>query len=54
LLLWVIVRWGSGWREEKVAREKDRDVGDGLNRKGDVEAVGDMLGRSEDKRVGKS
>jgi hypothetical protein len=37
-----------------VARGKDIDVGDGLKRKGDVEAVGDMLGRSEDERVGKS
>ncbi|KAE9380515.1 MFS general substrate transporter [Stipitochalara longipes BDJ] len=53
-LLWVVVKGGPGWREDKVIRDEERDVGVGKDKGRDVEAAGRMLSRSENEEVGKS
>ena len=56
-LLWVVLKWGPGWREEKVLRDEKRDVAGGKDKVIDVEAVGKILGGSEapeEEEAGKS
>ena len=53
-LLWVVVKWGPGWREEKVLRDEERVAGGGKDKIMDIEGIGEILGRNEGEEVGKS
>jgi hypothetical protein len=55
-LLWVVLKWGPGWRDEKVARDEGREVSGEVEKGkiGGVEAMGEILGRSEEGKLRKS
>jgi hypothetical protein len=55
-LLWMVLKWGPTWREQKVVRDEGREETEKKKSKnGDVEKGGDeVLPRSEDDEASKS
>jgi len=54
-LLWMVLKWGPAWREEKVLRDEAQHASEkDMGKNGDVERGNEMLSRSEDDEAGKS
>lgn len=55
-LLWMVLKWGPVWREEKLVRQDSREVSEEKekSKNGDVEKGSEMLPPGEDDEASKS